>query len=1447
MRSIKRPRPETVHAASVMTRAAQERLLLPILLFLLLSCLSILPAHATTEATNTPSSSPAASQPPLQPPPNANAGTAADGTHQAPPSDSTPSERRRLLFVATHNVPRGKFHHLEQLAAPHGLAVEGRYLDSIPAQSGPEVFRGYDAVFIESPLEQDVRAHLGRALTELQTPFIWLSAQRPAWQGFTDAQAKPLVAYYVNGGARNFEGFFRLLASAMDHQPAPADLPPPLEIPQVGVYHPQAPDLVFPDVPAFLRWRGVTDQRPPTIAILMHRQYLDSIETGMIDDLVARIEKQGAIAMPIFDRMLPKGSLRQLLRPDENQPPLADVIINTQIMLNAEGRRSEFTELGLPVIQANRYRHGDAAAWQADAQGLSMMEVPFFLAQPEYAGITDIQISAATRKPHDDVVAIPAQAQAVADRALALARLQRKPAGQQQLALMFWNYPAGEKNLSSSYMNIPRSLGSTADALREAGYDIPPLPPEEELITRLQRLLAPAYSHERPALLKQLLADGLAAPLPLARYRQWLDTLPEATRQALLTRWGDPARTLSVVDWQGEPVFAIPRLQLGKLAILPQPGRAEPGPDGNIDREKALYHSTRADALPPHTYLATYLWVREGAAHDALIHFGTHGTQEWLPGKERGLSVYDPPMLAIGNIPVIYPYIVDNVGEATQARRRGRAVTVSHQTPPLRPAGLHQRLTELHDLLHQWLSQEEGAVKDQIRTDILARAKQERLLADLEWTEERARTDFAAFLDTLHAHLHELAETIQPVGLQTFGQNAQEEHRLATVMMMLGKPFLEAAARHMGEPQTELDETLAVDYQQMIDTSPYRLLKRYLQPDADLRELPEPLQAHLAQARQWWQALDAGGETLGLIAALQGRYRPTAYGGDPVRNPDALPTGRNLYGFDPSRVPTRHAWEAGKQAAEKLIAAHRQQHGRTPAKLAVSLWSVETMRHQGLLEAQALWLMGVEPIWDEGGRVIDVKLVPREQLGRPRVDVVLSATGLYRDHFPNAIQQLARAAQLAAEADREPDNAVATHTARIRALLKERGLDEDSARDAAQTRIFSSEQGLYGSGLDDAALATDTWEGKEEGDHKLARLYLSRMQYAYGPDPRRWGKRLADIMSQPTGGSAQAASGGSTAAAPGASPDGTAASTTANAPGAPAEALNLYAEQLRGTEGAVLSRSSNLYGMLTTDDPFQYLGGIGLAVRHLDGKAPELYISNLRTPGSGRVERASQFLSRELATRQFHPGYIQGLMAEGYAGTLEVLDATNNLWGWTAVAREIVRDDQWQEMVDVYVRDKHQLGLKDWFEQHNPHALAQTIERMLEAARQGYWQTDAQTLTELKERWQDLAQRFGVRSENARFMAYVQNGTGTAPKAAPQAPADAPSAASNAPGFGLQAPRQARHPPSRPSNRLRNRPDRSKRCAVNAWNPSSRPTPSHRRPPTTRPGCTGWAHWASCF
>ena len=1225
---------------------------------------------------------------------------------------STSIAQYKVLFIATSNVAKGKFRGLAPIAAAEGVSIEARYLAQIPAKSNASLFAGYDAVFIDSYLHEEVQAHLADALPGLKAPNVWLYEKNIAWGGMDQATAHSLLAYYSNGGEQNFRGFFKLLAARLRGQAPPRDMLPPVVFPKVAAYHPRLPGLLATTPDDYWRWARIDPHaadRPPVIGVLIHQQYISAMQTGFVDDLVTRIEASGAQPLVIYAPVMEPDSLAAWLRPDAAHPATVDALINTQIMLDAQGRRHEFERFGVPVIQAMPYRKGDEAAWRADPQGVGLMDVPFYFAQSEYAGVFDIQVAAATRKDDDAIVAIAAQADAVVGKALNLARLRRTANSDKRIALMFWNYPPGEKNLSASFLNVPRSLHATIDAMRQAGYDVPAAPDQARLVADLQRLLAPHY---RDGLLAALVDDGLAALLPVTRYRAWLDGLPRDTRDAMLSRWGDPAASAHVIRRDGDAYFVIPRLQLGKLALLPQSPRAE---RSGQDREKALYHTTKADALPSHAYFATYLWVREGTTpsngHHALIHYGTHGNQEWLPGKERALDVHDAPMLAVGGIPVVYPYIVDNVGEAIQARRRGRAVTISHQTPPFKPAGLYQQLTHLHDLLHQWLAQEEGAVKAQLRTDLLAAATSARVVADMGWTEHGARAQFAGFAEALHAHLHELADSAQPLGLHAFGIAPADEHRAATVMLMLGKPFAEAAGRRAGVAEADLDEAYTGDYAALAKTTPYRMLKRYVIDQEDATGLPDALRTQLEKAAQYWQALGAQKELPALLSALAGNYTPTSYGGDPLKNPDAYPTGRNLYGFDPSRVPTPQAWAAGKQAAEDLIAAHRKQAGATPTKLAVSLWSVETMRHQGMLEAQALQLLGVEPVWDDGGRVSGVKLIPRAQLGRPRVDVVLSVTGLYRDHFPNVMKQLARAAQLAAEADTEADNAVAANTRRIEQDLRVRGLPEDVARSAAQTRIFSAETGRYGSGLDDAVLATDSWKGKAEGDRKLAQLYLDRMQYAYGPDEATWG----------------------------------------NLPQAGQDAAgNLYAAHLRGTQGAVLSRTSNTYGMLTTDDPFQYLGGIALAVRHLDGRAPRLYISNLRGD-SGRVEEAAQFLAKELATRQFHPGYIKGLMAEGYAGTLQVLDATNNFWGWTAVAREIVRDDQWQEMVEVYVRDKHRLGLREWFERDNPHALAQTIERMLEAERQGYWKTDAATIVELKSRWRDLSARFDVQADNAAF------------------------------------------------------------------------------------------------
>ncbi len=1210
-----------------------------------------------------------------------------------------------VLFIATSNVPAGKFRLLTEIGAMHGFTVTTVKFEKLPAESDVTLWQGVDFVFFDTPQahnEDAVRGKLSRALPSLVLPHIWMLNAKPKASGFPPAIADRLHAYYVNGTRPNFESFFRALAAHRQGKSLDG-IPAPVILPKVAIYHPQAPNLIFTSIADYLRWKKIDPKnRPPTIAISVHQTYISSEQTAYIDDLIARIEAVGALAVAWYAPVV--GPQAEMLRMDGEL--MVDAIINTQIVLDPEARRRELETLGVPVVQALAYRRGDELEWRADPQGVPLSDVPFYLAQGEYAGISDPILASVRKKGDDAVTVIAEQSDAIVRKAINLVRLQRLPNADKKVALMFWNYPPGEKNLSASFLNVPRSLEATLTALKHAGYTVE-TPPERVLISSLQQLLTPFY---RDGQLDALLSSGLAERYPVRRYRKWLEALPPAVRDEMMAKYGDPAKSGMAIQHNGESFFVIPRYKLGNVVILPQPPRNEKWED----KEKAIYHSTKSP--PSHFYFAVYLWVREQFGADAIVHYGTHGTQEWLPGKERGLSVHDYPMLAVGDVPVVYPYIADNIGEALQAKRRGRAVILSHQTPPFRPAGLHETLTHIHDLLHAWMNQDEGAVKERIKSDLLAAVKKERIERDLGWSIERAAADFAAFVDALHNYLHELAVMAQPLGLHTLGRAPDDKHRLATVLLMLGRPFWEAAAVQVGAQLEDVDEALATDYERLTDTAPYRLLQAHLVAGMPDDDLPAPLRANIAKARQWYADIGAGNELPALLAALGGRYIPTSYGGDPIKNPEAYPTGRNLYGFDPSRVPTKQAWEAGKLAAEQLLAEHRKHSGVAPRKLALSLWSVETMRHQGILEAQALWLMGVEPVWDAGGRVIDVKLVSREALGRARVDVVLSATGLYRDHFPNVMKLLAKAALLAAEAT-EADNPVAANSRRIAVELEQLGVAPAIAKRAGQTRIFSSESGRYGTGLDDATLATDTWKGKAEGDRKLAQLYLSRMQYAYGPDEADWGK------------SGEALTG--------------------------LKAVNLYATHLKGTEGAVLSRTSNTYGMLTTDDPFQYLGGIGLAVRYLDGKAPPLYISNLRGGGGGRIEAASQFLAKELATRYFHPGYIKGLMAEGYAGTLVVLDGINNFWGWTAVAREVVRDDQWQEFVDVYVRDKYKLGLKQWFEHHNPHALAQTIERMLEAVRQGYWRADPKLVAELKDRYRELARRYDVKSDNATFEKFV--------------------------------------------------------------------------------------------
>ncbi|WP_014706069.1 cobaltochelatase subunit CobN [Methylophaga nitratireducenticrescens] len=1191
-----------------------------------------------------------------------------------------------IIIVTNRMMLDAKQELIKQSA--HQAGVKVQFVSTTVADKALlETLQQSNFVLVDLPREMDMQSFSGR-LQDLQpptsTPLMLISRNTFQAKNIAMAASQQLHDYYRNGGRKNMEVFFTAVSSLLTGKSL-VNLPKPQLLPQQGAYHPRYSEGYSADPDAVLVAVDA-DRTHPVIAIGFHVRYLESDAMAHIDELVKKVESRGANALPVFYSLGPDSRLPELLK------DRADVLIHLQPVYH-NGLKTQLDTLGIPVIQGIGWWQDSIESWEQSPSGLPLQSTPLYLALPEQNGLIDPMVLWAEQD--DGLKLIDYQVDATIDKAIRLAHLQNKPLEQQKLAVMVYNYPPGQENLSASFMNVPRSLAVLSEQWVREGYNTNVLT-EQQLIDGLGSSIKATHQEHQP------LDKTTGQILSLESYLTWFEQLPQPVQNRINDYWGKPQDSSMLTQLDDQPVFVIPHVAAGNIIYLGQPPRGLPG----MDNEKSLYHDMRVPVN--HYYLATYLWVQENFQADALVHFGTHGTQEWMPGKERGLSIFDDPYLALGNIPVVYPYIIDNVGEATQAKRRGRAVMISHQTPPFRPSGLHGKLVDIHQLIHQWENLEPGEVRDNTVASLLDLSLSDNLTTDLGWDVEQVNQTPELFIQQLHDYLHELAAQSQPIGLHTFAAQDIEEQKLTTVLQMLGNEFIDAFNL------ADQEELFAKDYQALSQTLPYQWLQAVVSKS-------EPIKPELAKWQQkaldYYASLTAEYEWESFNSALQGNHIEPGIGGDPIRVPESLPSGKNLVGFDPARIPTKEAWLAGKKAIDELISSHQQEKGTYPRRLAFSLWAVEAMRHGGILESQALYAMGVEPTWDDGGRVNGFNIIEQQQLQRPRVDVVLSATGLYRDQFPNVMEVLAQAAAAVTELD-EKDNPVYQHTQQLLADLRGKGIAEDKAKIMAQTRVFGSPTGVYGTGLEDASLASDTWES----DDKLAKLYLDRMSHAFGPDSSQWGKE----------------------------PDYS----------------ELYAENLKTVDAALLARTSNLYGMLTTDDPFQYLGGIDLAVRHLTGKSPELYISNQREQGKVRFQSAAEFLAVEMATRSFHPGWIEAMKEEGFAGALNLQDMTNNLWGWQTVSPDVVKDHQWQKMHDIYVMDSLDLDLNEWFENYSPEAQLRMMERMLDAIRKNYWDASEQTRKELVAAYIQSLQEHDLQPAHAKLADFADNqarGFGLAP------------------------------------------------------------------------------------
>ncbi|MCD6527620.1 MAG: cobaltochelatase subunit CobN [Desulfuromonas sp.] len=988
------------------------------------------------------------------------------------------------------------------------------------------------------------------------------------------------------------------------------------------LYHPDAPQR-FSSLQDYKAWYATSagySEHSRWVGLCF---FVSTLQQGQVEaaaEVIRKVEKAGFNVLPCFGS--PGPVLNRYLKRVDGKAPVDMLLAFTLKFWSAlnEQVRRDIQELDIPVFNVIRSYAGDIDDWRKSPIGLSPIETAWAVDNPETAGAIEPTLLCGKSSYTDPQTGKTLYVYATIDETLDMllprlqmwAALQGKANAEKKVAILYYNHSQGKHNIGASYLNVFRSLQAMLKRMGQEGYRVEGTGKlTEKSIKEMILKTGRNIGSWAPGELDAMLAAGDAVRVPIEEYKLWFAKLPEDFRSKVLAQWGGP-ETSEIMTKDGDLIF--PMVKLGNLVLMPEPSR------GWSDSPMKLYHDPTL--YPHHQYIAAYLWLSEKFGADAMVHLGTHATHEWLPGKQVALAPSDPPEVLIGAIPNIYPYIIDDVGEGIQAKRRGRGVIIGHLTPPMKEADLYNEYAQLKKLMEKYelAKARGGSTAAAYLEELSALATKLGLLKDLGL--ERFDAEAVMALD---GFLHEIDTNSLPYGIHTFGT-----------------PYSQQAAR----------DTVAL------------IMKA--NPDEDRTRVEADL---AASARQ---------EMDNYIRALNGRYIPAAEGNDPIRNRASIPTGRNFYGFSPAKVPSKAAWELGKKAAIDLIEQKLKEDGTYPEKVAMVLWAVETIRNEGLNESTILYLIGLEPVWDTAGRVKGTRVIPGKELGRPRIDVLINPSGLYRDLFPDKLLFIDTAIQKAL-VQTDIENLLVKNTARIKKALKEAGMSEQEAQEQSRFRIFTEKPGSYGNGVSEMVGASGFWESDEE----ISKVFMNRSQFAIGGG--KWGVPVKQA----------------------------------------------FRENLRDVDTAVHSISSNVYGTMDNDDFFQYLGGLSLAVKNVRGQAPDTRVTMQRKRGEVRVEKLAKTIGRELRTRYLNPEWIEGMKKENYAGAREMAKFVEYMWGWQVTVPDAMDKARWEQTFEVYVEDKYGQELKEFFNKNNPWAYQSLTARMLEAVRKDYWQAEEKVTQKL--------------------------------------------------------------------------------------------------------------------
>ncbi|MDK3256624.1 cobaltochelatase subunit CobN [Blastococcus capsensis] len=1038
----------------------------------------------------------------------------------------------------------------------------------------------------------------------------------------------------------------------------------------------------------------------PTVAVLYYRAHHLAGNTGFVEALCGAIEDAGGRALPIFT-----SSLRSV--PPELLDTLraADALVVT--VLAAGGSRpataqaggddgawdvGALAELDVPVIQGlclTRSR----AEWLADDDGLSPLDVGNQVAIPEFDGRL-ISVPFSFKETDVDglthYAADPERAARVAGTAVAHARLRHTPPAERRIVVMLSAYPTKHARIGNAVgLDTPASVVRLLAAMAAQGYDIGPFDGPEALPgvagldgDALVHALIAAGGQDLDWLTEEQLS-GNPVRIRASEYRAFFDTLPPDLREAMVEHWGDAPGSLFVDG--DDIVFAA--LRAGNVVVMVQP------PRGFGENPIAIYHDP--DLPPSHHYLAAYWWLRSSFGAHALVHVGKHGNLEWLPGKTVGLSASCGPDAAIGDLPLVYPFLVNDPGEGSQAKRRAHATLVDHMVPPMARADTYGDIARLEQLLdeHANVAAMDPAKLPAVRAQIWTLLQAAKLDSDLGLNERPEDDHFDEMILHVDGWLCEIKDSQIRDGLHVLGTPPSGQDRVDLVLAMLrarqiwggsvALPGLREALGLTEDGTAGLHATDAVEAQAealvsgmetrgwTADAVPgvvHEVLGR--EDDAVTAVLRFAVDEVVPRLERTTDELDA------TLHALEGGYVPAGPSGSPLRGlVNVLPTGRNFYSVDPRAVPSRLAWETGQAMAESLLDRYRADTGEYPRSVGLSVWGTSAMRTSGDDVAEVLALLGVRPVWDEASRrVTSLEPVPSDELGRPRIDVTVRISGFFRDAFPHVVTMLDDAVTLVAGLD-EPD-----HANYVRAHV-EADLAAHGDRRRATTRVFGSKPGAYGAGLLSLIDSRD-WRG----DADLAEVYAVWGGYAYG-------RGLDGVQARPDMESAY-------------------------------KRIAVAAKNVDTRE----------HDIADSDDYFQYHGGMVATVRALTGSAPKAYIGDSTRPEHVRTRSLSEETARVFRARVVNPKWLEAMRRHGYKGAFELAATVDYLFGYDATTG-VVADWMYEKLAQTYVLDPEN---REFMEKSNPWALHGIAERLLEAVDRKMWaEPDPALLADLQQAYLD--------------------------------------------------------------------------------------------------------------